>query len=194
MDGSGEVRLPKRHVTELGSFFAAHDRWLFGHACLRTRGDRELAADLLQDTFEAAARAWTRLRRRAVGQQRAWLLSTLANKDISDFRRKEAFRRRQPDIQARYQGTAADTAAAALNAIALDQARQIIEDMPPRQKKVALMRWQDRMKVTEIAAELGIAEGTVHAHLHSARGKLAAGLERYYPFGPITEKERRHDR
>jgi RNA polymerase sigma factor (sigma-70 family) len=183
MDGSGEVRLPKRHVTELGSFFTAHDRWLFGHACLRTRGDRELAADLVQDTFEAAARAWTRLRRHAASQQRAWLLSTLANKDISDFRRKEVFRRRQPDIHARYQGTVPDTAAQALNAIALDQARQIIEDMPPRQKKVALMRWQDRMKVTEIAAELGIAEGTVHAHLHSARGKLAAGLERYYPFG-----------
>jgi RNA polymerase sigma factor (sigma-70 family) len=188
MDGSGEVRLPKRHVTELGSFFAAHDRWLFGHACLRTRGDRELAADLVQDTFEAAARAWARLRRHAAGQQRAWLLSTLANKDISDFRRKEVFRRRQPDIYARYQGTVPDTAAQALNAIALDQARQIIEDMPPRQKKVALMRWQDRMKVTEIAAELGIAEGTVHAQLHSARGKLAAGLERYYPFGADNGK------
>ena len=188
MDGSGEVRLPKRHVTELGSFFTAHDRWLFGHACLRTRGDRELAADLVQDTFEAAARAWTRLRRHAASQQRAWLLSTLANKDISDFRRKEVFRRRQPDIHARYQGTVPDTAAQALNAIALDQARQIIEDMPPRQKKVALMRWQDRMKVTEIAAELGIAEGTVHAHLHSARGKLVAGLERYYPFGADNGK------
>jgi RNA polymerase sigma factor (sigma-70 family) len=187
MDGS-EERLPRRHATELGSFFAAYDRWLFGHACLRTRGDRELAADLVQDTFEAAARAWTGLRRRAASQQRAWLLSTLANKDISEFRRKEVFRRRQPDIQARYQGTAADTAAQALNAIALDQARQIIEDMPPRQKKVALMRWQDRMKVTEIAAELGITEGTVHAHLHSARGKLVAGLERYYPFGADNGK------
>jgi RNA polymerase sigma factor (sigma-70 family) len=183
MDSSGEARLPQRHVTELSSFFAAHDRWLFGHAFLRTRGDRELAADLVQDTFEAAARAWTRLRRRARSQQRAWLLGTLANKDISDFRRKEAFRRRQPDIQARYQGVAADTAAQALNAIALDQARHIIEDLPPRQKKVALMRWQDRMKAAEIAAELGITEGTVHAHLHSARRKLVAGLERYYPFG-----------
>jgi RNA polymerase sigma factor (sigma-70 family) len=183
MDDSGEVRLPQRHVTELGSFFAAHDRWLFGHAFLRTRGDRELAADLVQDTFEAAARAWTRLRRRAEGQQRAWLLGTLANKDISDFRRREAFRRRQPDILARYQGAACDTAVWALNAIALEQAREIIEDMPPRQKKVALMRWQDHMKASEIAAELGIAESTVHAHLHTARGKLVAGLERYYPFG-----------
>ena len=98
MDDSGEVRLPQRHVTELGAFFAAHDRWLFGHAFLRTHGDRELAADLVQDTFEAAARAWTRLRRRAEGQQRAWLLGTLANKDISAYRRREAFRRKQPDI------------------------------------------------------------------------------------------------
>ena len=126
--------------------------------------------------------------RRTDDRQRAWLLGTLANKDISDFRRREAFRRRQPDIQARYQATAADTAAQALNAIALERAREIIEEMPPRQRTVALMRWQDRMKAAEIAAELGVAEGTVHAHLHSARGKLVAGLERYYPFGTDSGK------
>ena len=38
------------------------------------------------------------------------------------------------------------------------------------------------MKTTEIAAELGLAEGTVHAHLHAARVRLTAGLEQYYPF------------
>jgi RNA polymerase sigma factor (sigma-70 family) len=149
---------------------------------VRTRGDRELAADLVQDTFEAAARAWAMLREQASGRQRAWLLGTLANKDVSDFRRREAFRRRQPDIHARYQATAADTAAQALNAIALERAREIIEGMPPRQQEIALMRWRDRMKAAEIAAELGLAEGTVHAHLHAARGKLIAGLERYNPF------------
>ena len=126
MDDSGEPRIPQRHVAELSAFFAAHDRWLFGHACVRTRGDRELAADLVQDTFEAAARAWATLRGHAEGRQRAWLLGTLANKDISDFRRKQAFRRRQPDIQARYQPAAADTAAQALSAIALQRAREII--------------------------------------------------------------------
>ena len=70
-------------------------------------------------------------------------------------RRKEAFRRRKPDIHARYQAAAADTAAQAL---------------------------------TAIAAELGVAEGTVHAHLHTARGKLVAGLERYYPFAQDSGK------
>ena len=183
MDDSGGPRIPQRHVAELSGFFAAHDRWLFGHACVRTRGDRELAADLVQDTFEAAARSWATLREQADGRQRAWLLGTLANKDMGDFRRKSALRRRQPDIQARYQATAADTAGQALNAIALERARESIEGMPPQQQKIAQMRWQDRMKASEIAAELGVAEGTVHAQLHTARGKLVAGLERYYPFG-----------
>ncbi len=188
MSDDGEVRIPLRHVAELSSFFTAHDRWLFGHACVRTRGDRELAADLVQDTFEAAARAWETLRGRASGRQRAWLLGTLANKDVSEFRRREAFRRRQPDIHARYLATTADTAAEALNAIALKRAREIIEAMPPRQQKIALMRWQDRMKAAEIAAELGVTEGTVYAHLHTVRAKLIAGLERYYPFAADSGK------
>jgi RNA polymerase sigma-70 factor (ECF subfamily) len=183
VDDSGAARIPRGHVAELSCFFAAHDRWLFGHACVRTHGDRELAADLVQDTFEAAARAWAMLRDFASGRKRAWLLGTLAKKDISDFRRQEAFRRRHADIHSRYQATAADTAAEALNAIALERARQIIDEMPPRQKEISLMRWRDHMKTAEIAAALGVAEGTVHAHLHRARAKLIAGLERYYPFG-----------
>ena len=183
MADGDEARIARCHVAELSRFFTAHDQWLFGHACVRAGGDRELAADLVQDTFEAAARAWAVLREHDSGRQRAWLLGTLANKNVSEYRRQEAFRRRQPEIHVRYQASAADTEAQALNAIALDRAREIIEGMPPRQKQVALMRWQGRMKATEIAAELGVAEGTVHAHLHAARGKLIEGLERYYPFG-----------
>jgi RNA polymerase sigma factor (sigma-70 family) len=183
MADADEAKIAGPHVAELSSFFNSHDQWLFGHACVRANGDRELAADLVQDAFEAAARAWTALREHDTGRQRAWLLATVANKNVSEFRRKEAFRRRQPDIHDRYQATAADTAAQALNAIALDRAREIIEGMPPRQKQIALMRWQDHLKTTEIAAEIGLAEGTVHAHLHAARVKLIAGLEQYYPFG-----------
>ena len=183
MGDAGEAAIPSHHVNELAAFFAAHDRWLFGHACVRTQGDRDLAADLVQDTFEAAAVAWAVLREHPSGRQRAWLLSTLAHKDISDLRRRAAFRRREPEIHARYQATEADTEAEALNAIALARAREIIDGMPPRQREIALMRWRDRLRAAEIAAALGIAEGTVHAQLHGARRKLVAGLDRYYPFG-----------
>jgi DNA-directed RNA polymerase specialized sigma24 family protein len=134
MPDADEAKIAASHVAELSSFFNAHDQWLFGHACVRTNGDREFAADLVQDTFEAAARAWPALREQDTGRQRAWLLATVANKNVSEFRRKEVFRRRQRDIQVRYQPTAADTAAQALNAIALERARQIIEGLPPRQR------------------------------------------------------------
>lgn len=183
MDDAGECPIPGHHVSELSGFFVAHDQWLFGHACVRTRGDRDLAADLVQDTFEAAAVAWSVLREHPSGRQRAWLLATLAHKDISGLRRKAALRRREPEIRARYQATPADTEAQALNAIALARAREIIDGLPPRQKEIALLRWRDHLRATEIAAVLGIAEGTVHAQLHGARRKLVAGLERYYPFG-----------
>ena len=183
MDDGGEVRIPACHVAELAEFFRAHDQWLFGHACARARGERELAADLVQDTFEATARAWATLREHPSGRQRAWLLGTLAHKDISGLRHEQAFRRRQPAIHARYQPTAADTEAEALNSIALARAREIIEELPPRQREIALLRWQDHRRVTEIATRLGLAEGTVHAALHAARKKLIAGLDRYYPRG-----------
>jgi RNA polymerase sigma-70 factor, ECF subfamily len=188
MDDHSGARIARAHVAELACFFAAHDRWLFGHACVRTHADRELAADLVQDTFEAAARAWPALRAQATGQQRAWLLSTLAHKDISGLRRRETFRRKKPDIEARYTPAAPDTAAQALNEIALARAREIIAGLPPRQQEIAVMRWQHHMRTAEIAAELGVAEGTVHAHLHNARRKLVAGLERYYPFGEDSEE------
>jgi RNA polymerase sigma factor (sigma-70 family) len=99
------------------------------------------------------------------------------------LRHEQAFRRRQPAIHARYQPTAADTEAEALNSIALARAREIIEELPPRQREIALLRWQDHRRVTEIATRLGLAEGTVHAALHAARKKLIAGLDRYYPRG-----------
>ena len=183
MGDAGEAAIPHHHVKELAAFFRANDRWLFGHACVRAQGDRELAADLVQDTFEAAAVGWSALREHPAGRQRAWLLGTLAHKDISELRRRAVFRRKQSEIHARYSAAPADTEAQALNAIALARAGEIIGGMPPRQREIALMRWRDRMRAAEIAAARGIAEGTVHAQLHGARRKLVAGLERYYPLG-----------
>jgi DNA-directed RNA polymerase specialized sigma24 family protein len=44
------------------------------------------------------------------------------------------------------------------------------------------MKWNDHMKGSEIAAELGCAEGTVAAQVHEIRRKLIGGLGPYYPF------------
>jgi RNA polymerase sigma-70 factor, ECF subfamily len=190
-------RITPHDAAELAACFQAHASRLFGHACVLARGDRTLADDLVQATFEAAARVWQTLRGLAEEQLRGWLRSTLANIAASGLQREAAFRDRRPQIEARYRGTQADPAEQvpseqapseqalserALSAIALERCWQIIRDMPKGQHVVAVLRWQLDMKEAEIAAVLGIAESTVSAQLHQARRKLIQQLGPDHPF------------
>ena len=177
----GDEKISPGDAEELAACFTAHGRELFGYACFLARGDRALAEDLVQAAFEAATRAWCTLRFLADGQRRCWLRTTLANIAVSGFRREAAFRDRLPRIEARYRKIPADTAAQAFSSIALERCWQIIKDMPERQHAVAVLRWQQGMKQSEIAAALGMAEKTVSVHLNRARRRLMAELGRDYP-------------
>jgi RNA polymerase sigma-70 factor, ECF subfamily len=179
---AGEQISP-RDADELAECFTAHARDLFGYACVVARGDRALAEDLVQAAFEAAGRAWCSLRCLTEDQRRGWLRATLAKIAVSGFRREAAFRDRLPRIEARYRKTVADTPAQAFVALALQRCWQIIQGMPERQHAVALLRWQQDMKESEIAAVLGISEKSVSVHLHRARRALIAQLGLDYPFG-----------
>lgn len=178
----GDEQISPRDSEELAACFSAHARDLFGYARVLARGDRALAEDLVQAAFEAAGRSWWSLRCLADDQRRGWLRATLANIAVSGFRREAAFRDRLPRIEARYRKTQADTPAKAISSITLERCWQIIKDMPERQHAVALLRWQQDMKESEIAAVLGMAEKTVSTHLHRARRTLITQLGPDYPF------------
>ena len=178
----GDERITPHDADELSRCFAAHARELFGYACVLVRGDRALAEDLVQNTFEAAGRDWRVLGDLAVEQRRQWLRSTLGYIAASGFRREAAFRDRLARIEARYRKTPADPSEQAFSAITLERCWRIIREMPERQHAVALLRWQLDMKEAEIAAVLGIAEGTVSAQLYRARRKLIAQLGPEHPF------------
>ncbi len=178
----GEERICSRDAGELAACFAAHADGLFGYACVLARGDRALAEDLVQAGFEAAARDWGILRCLAEEQRRAWLRTTVANIAVSGFRREAAWRERLPRVEARYRKVPVDIPALAFSSMVLERCWQIIQDMPERQHAVAVLRWQQGMKQTEIAAALGMAEKTVSVHLSRARRQLIAQLGRDYPF------------
>jgi RNA polymerase sigma factor (sigma-70 family) len=178
----GEETISPRDAGELAACFAANATGLFGYACVLARGDRALAEDLVQAAFEAAARAWEILRCLADDQRRGWLRTTVANMAVSGFRREAAWRDRLPRIEARYRRIQADTETLALSLIVLERCWQIIKDMPERQHAVAVLRWQQDLKVTEIAEKLGMAEKTVSVHLHRARRQLIAQLGPNCPF------------
>jgi RNA polymerase sigma factor (sigma-70 family) len=182
-------RIPEHHVAELARFYQVHARWLFGHACLLTQRDQELiaarehAADLVQDTFEAAGRDWKTVRGLAPEQQRAWLRKTLSHKDTDHFRHRKVGRSKLPELHRRYQAAQPDPEQQALAALALKRAAKIIESLPARRRVIALMKWNDHMKEAEIAAELGCPKGAVSAQVREIRRTLIDGLGPYYPFG-----------
>ena len=178
----GEEKICSRDAGELAACFAVHAAGLFGYACVLARGDRALAEDLVQAAFEAAARDWGILRCLAEEQRRAWLRTTAANIAVSGFRREAAWRDRLPRIEARYRTAPVDVAALAFTSIVLERCWKIIQDMPERQHAVAVLRWQQGMKQTEIAAALGMTEKTVSVHLNRARRRLIAQLGPDYPF------------
>jgi RNA polymerase sigma-70 factor, ECF subfamily len=179
---SGE-KIPKDHAEELADCFAAYAAGLFGYACALTRGDHALADDLVQSAFMVAARQWSTMRCLRDAQRLRWLQTTVANLAVSMFRRNQAFGDRLPRLEAVSRPRPADTHVEAVSGIALERCWRVIQDLPPQQHAVAVMRWLLAMTNTEIAAALGIADGTVAAHLSAVRGKLKAGLGPYNPFG-----------
>ena len=176
-------QIPKDHAEELGECFAAYAPGLFGYACALTQGDHALADDLVQAAFMAAARQWPTMRCLRDAQRLRWLHTTVGNLAISTFRRNEAFGDRLPRLEEVFRPAPADTHAEAVSGIALERCWRAIQALPPQQHAVAMMRWLFAMTNRQIAAALGIADGTVAAHLSAVRGKLRTALGPYDPFG-----------
>ena len=160
-------RITPHDAAELAACFRAHASRLFGHACVLARGDRALADDLVQATFEAAARVWQTLRvwpksSSGVGCGARWPTSRPAA-SAARPRSSTGCRRSRQAIAVPGRPFGASPSEQALSAIALDRCWRIIREMPKGQHVVAVLRWQLGMKEAEIATVLGIAESTVSA-------------------------------
>ena len=83
-------KIPPHEAQELETCFRAHASYLFGRACVLTRGDQTLAHDLVQAAFEAAAMTWQALQDRPDEQRRSWLHGTMTNIAVNGFRREAA--------------------------------------------------------------------------------------------------------
>ena len=179
-------RIPPHHAEELAQCFGAHGAELFGYACVLTRGDRELANDLVQEAFVAACWAWQSLRCLPKEQRSYWLRKTLANIAMSGFRRESAFRDLLPRIEIRYRKVQADLPEQVFSSIMLERCWRVIQGMPKRRHAVAVLRWQLDMKEADIAAILGIDPKTVSTHVYRARRALIAQLG---PDNPVAGED-----
>lgn len=134
--------------------------------CLRILGNRDDAADALQQTYVNAWKA--RHRFRGDARVTSWLL-TIA--------RRTAFRilRRRPTR----------TDSAVLEEVPGDERRpderiaveQALTHLPARMRAAVMLYYIHDMSVEETARIMGVAAGTVKAHLHTGRTRLRRLLE-----------------
>lgn len=135
-------------------------------AVLVTVGDQQLAEDLVAEAFTRAWMAWSKVGRHPA--PRAWIVRTALNTRISWWRR----RRREVALDG-----AADVAAGSVGDPGLDPALlAVLRQLPQRQREVIAYRVFLDLDTATTATVLGIAPGTVTAHLSRAIATLRGHL------------------
>jgi RNA polymerase sigma-70 factor (ECF subfamily) len=130
-------------------------------------GDREAAADAVQEAFVQACLRWDRISRYddPVGWVRRVALNRLSNQRRSLIRRLRAIARSiEPE------GTSAPSPAGLDLAGALQQ-------LPEQQRTAVALHYVEGLKVREVAQAMNVTDGTVNRHLHRAREALRPVLE-----------------
>lgn len=150
---------------------------------LRLCGTRDEALELTQETFMKAHQALPGWRPEA--QFRTWLFSIARNATLDVLRRRQrvtfvpfdeaapdAAAAHLPDPTARPDERCADRQRIAL----LDR---VLRQLPAEQREILWLRELEEMSYGEIAASLGIAEGTVKSRLARARAAALAGYRHH---------------
>lgn len=139
-------------------------------ACLRavlaSVGDRQLAEDLVAEAFTRAWMSWPKVSRHPA--PRAWIVRTALNTRVSWWRR----RRREVALDGADEVEAATAGDPGLDPAVLAALRQL----PRRQREVIVFRVFLDLDTGATAKALGIAEGTVTAHLSRAVATLRGHL------------------
>lgn len=136
-------------------------------------GDRDLAADAVQDAFVKAHLRWNKISR--YDDPSAWVRRVAINRLRDEHRRS---RRKWRAVQ-RLGSHPAPTN----EPPEIDDFGRLLRRLPRQQRLATALYYVEGLAVAEIADTLGLSEGTVKSHLHDARRRLR----------PILENEANHD-
>jgi RNA polymerase sigma factor (sigma-70 family) len=141
---------------------------------LATTGDRQAAEECVSEAFARAWASWRRVSSHPVPS--AWVIRTALNLSVSAWRR----RRREVllDVGEDAPGLPCFAAPAAdAGARGLDSAiMAVLAGLPERQRQVVALRVFLDLDTVATAQALGIAPGTVTAHMARATAALRAQL------------------
>jgi RNA polymerase sigma-70 factor (sigma-E family) len=152
----------RRSETEFATFVAArrpHLRRIAYALC----GDWHQAEDLVQTALAKLYVAWPRLHKE--GAEEAYARRIMVRANIDDSRRP--WRRESPGLERHDRPVAPDHSQDDRSELV-----RALQQLPPMQRKVVLLRhWLD-LSVEETAWELGISTGTVKSHTSRALAAL----------------------
>lgn len=153
-----------RAEEEFTAFYAAAK-----DGCLRalvaSGTDRPAAEEAVAEAFARAWASWPRVRRHPAPS--AWVIRTAMNHHVSFWRRA----RREVALQPGHDAAAAPPAPTGLGDL-----NHLLQQLPQRQRQVVALRVFLDLDTRHTADVLGIAPGTVTAHLHRATSTLRAQL------------------
>lgn len=136
----------------------------FAHALT---GNRDDAADLVQDTLLKVGLHWERIRRDDAAGVDAYVRRAIANGRVSRWRR-----RRGETLVA----DVPERVAAHVDPLEHEPLWQALRGLPARQRAVIVLRYYDDLTEAEIAATLGISTGTVKSQASRAMATLRTRL------------------
>ena len=163
-DGLSEVRVPGSFELLYQRDYSAVVGLVYG-----LTGNRWVAEDLAQEAFLRAHRDWAQ-----VGEMSSpggWVRRVALNLARSRWRRlrSETMARLRASARVETTDIQPDPEAEAF----WDEVR----GLPSRQAQAIALHYVEDLSVTEVAAVLGVAEGTVKALLHQGRERLRRQLE-----------------
>lgn len=131
-------------------------------------GSRWLAEDLAQEAFLAAHRNWPRVS--AYDQPGAWVRRVVANLSVSAFRRRL--------VEAKSLARIAGDRDRPSSELPSEDAEfwDAVRSLPRRQSQAVALHYLEDLPVSEVAAILDMAPGTVKKHLFDGRRELAQRL------------------
>jgi RNA polymerase sigma-70 factor (ECF subfamily) len=131
-------------------------------------GDREVAADCVQDAFTRAYVRWSRVSR--LEDPPGWIRHVAVNRLRDHFRKVERGRRAVERLGPQTPSEVAPPAEP-------DDLEWLLATLPVQQRIAAALFYVDELSVAEIANTMELTDGAVKYHLHAARKTLRNALE-----------------
>ncbi|MDX3500092.1 RNA polymerase sigma factor [Streptomyces turgidiscabies] len=172
-------RIPKETADQIAELFDREEGQLMRFASTLTAGETAQAADLVQQTFMAAALDWGTIEDRGASGQRAWLRRTCRNKWIDGLRRSGTLENLLPHLARSYEHLAPDPADIVIARVVLEQCWKTIGTLPPVRRQVSLLHWHQGYSSSEIAKLLELHPSGVRKHLSYARRALRLSVAPY---------------